>query len=57
MDFIPYLVKVDHSPDFPPQLLDYTCGTRTYNTQSGYKHAGTDFFCGPFRLTKWIAAM
>ena len=35
---------VDHNPNFPGMLLDYNCGTRSYDLDSGYNHAGTDFF-------------
>jgi hypothetical protein len=38
---------VDHNPANPNQLLDYSCGTRTYDI-SGYNHAGTDIFSWPF---------
>ena len=39
---------VDHNPAYPNQLLDYNCGSRTYDTQSGYNHAGVDIFTWPF---------
>ena len=39
---------VDLDPDYPNQLLDYTGGTRTYDTTSGYNHRGIDYFIGPF---------
>ena len=39
---------VDHDPNFPGMLLDYNCGTRSYDLDSGYNHAGTDFFTWPF---------
>src|SRR5690606_38035054 len=42
---------VDLDSDFPNQLLDYTCGTRTYDTTSGYNHGGTDIFIWPFSWT------
>ena len=44
--------QVDHDPNYPNQLLDYNCGQRTYDTQSGYNHAGTDFFLWPFDWNK-----
>jgi hypothetical protein len=39
---------VDRDPAFPDRLRDYQCGTRTYDTQSGYNHAGIDYFLWPF---------
>jgi len=39
---------VDHDPLTPNHLLDYMGGSRTYDTQSGYNHKGTDFFLWPF---------
>lgn len=39
---------VDHNPNFPNLLQDYNCGTRTYDTSSGYNHAGIDIFTWPF---------
>ena len=30
---------VDENPSFPNLLLDYNCGTRTYDQASGYNHA------------------
>ncbi len=44
--------QVDHDPTFPNNLLDYNCGTRTYDTPSGYNHAGTDIFLWPFSWNK-----
>jgi len=41
---------VDENPA-SGQLLDYNCGTRTYD-QAGYNHAGTDFFTWPFGFYK-----
>jgi murein DD-endopeptidase MepM/ murein hydrolase activator NlpD len=38
---------VDHDGAFPDKLLDYNCGTRTYDTAQGYNHAGTDYFLWP----------
>ncbi|XWN38515.1 MAG: peptidoglycan DD-metalloendopeptidase family protein [Balneola sp.] len=43
---------VDLNSAFPDQLKDYTCGTRTYDTNSGYNHAGIDFFTWPFGWNK-----
>ncbi len=39
---------VDLNPSFPNQLLDYTCGTRTYDLTSGYNHAGIDYYLWPY---------
>ncbi len=43
---------VDHNPSFPNQLLDYNCGTRTYDTASGYNHKGIDISNFPFTWNK-----
>jgi hypothetical protein len=43
---------VDHDPNYPHQLLDYNCGTRSYDLDSGYNHSGTDFFTWPFAWHK-----
>jgi murein DD-endopeptidase MepM/ murein hydrolase activator NlpD len=51
-DFFSISGGVDHNPQFPNQLLDYNCGSRTYDTQSGYNHAGTDYFLWPFAFNK-----
>ncbi|APY08535.1 hypothetical protein BWZ20_09580 [Winogradskyella sp. J14-2] len=39
---------VDHNPGAPNQLTDYNCGTKTYDTASGYNHQGVDIFSWPF---------
>lgn len=39
---------VDHNPNYPNQLKDWNCGTRTYDTAAGYNHAGIDIFTWPF---------
>ena len=39
---------VDHNPNFPNQLTDYNCGTRTYDTSNGYNHSGIDIYSFPF---------
>ncbi|MBJ2174324.1 peptidoglycan DD-metalloendopeptidase family protein [Aureibaculum sp. A20] len=39
---------VDHDATFPDNVQDYNCGTRTYDTSSGYNHSGTDIFTWPF---------
>ncbi len=39
---------VDHDQNFPNKKEDYNCGTRTYDTNSGYNHQGTDMFTWPF---------
>ncbi len=43
---------VDQDPAFPDSLLDYNCGTRTYDTSGGYNHGGVDFFTAPFWWNK-----
>jgi len=43
---------VDENPAFPDRLLDYSCGTRTYDRADGYNHAGTDFYSWPFTWRK-----
>jgi murein DD-endopeptidase MepM/ murein hydrolase activator NlpD len=43
---------VDQNPAFPNQLLDYNCGTRTYDQASGYNHRGIDIFTWPFGWRK-----
>ncbi|WP_052732461.1 peptidoglycan DD-metalloendopeptidase family protein [Hymenobacter terrenus] len=39
---------VDHNPAFPNAVQDFNCGTRTYDTSTGYNHAGLDLFPWPF---------
>ena len=43
---------VDQNVAFPNQLLDWNCGTRTYDQASGYNHAGIDIFTWPFAFHK-----
>ncbi len=43
---------VDQDPNFPGALLDYNCGTRTYDLDSGYNHSGIDIFTWPFSWYK-----
>lgn len=43
---------VDHNPAVTNQLLDYNCGTRTYDQSSGYNHAGTDIYTWPWSWYK-----
>jgi murein DD-endopeptidase MepM/ murein hydrolase activator NlpD len=43
---------VDLDPNFPGFLLDYNCGTRTYDTNDGYNHGGIDFFTWPWSWLK-----
>ncbi|WP_411893908.1 peptidoglycan DD-metalloendopeptidase family protein [Winogradskyella sp. A2] len=43
---------VDHDATAPNSLLDYNCGTRTYDTTSGYNHRGLDVYIWPF---SWYA--
>jgi hypothetical protein len=44
--------QVDHDAGYPLQLEDYNCGMRTYDTQTGYNHQGTDYFLWPFDWNK-----
>jgi murein DD-endopeptidase MepM/ murein hydrolase activator NlpD len=46
---------VDHQVGYPNQLLDYSCGARTYDTASGYNHKGTDYYLWPFAWNKMAA--
>lgn len=39
---------VDQNPNVPNLVLDYNCGSRTYDLSSGYNHQGTDIFTWPF---------
>ena len=39
---------VDHNVNFPNQITDYNCGTRSYDLSSGYNHQGIDIFTWPF---------
>lgn len=39
---------VDHNFSYPNAVQDYNCGTRTYDTSSGYNHKGIDIFTWPF---------
>jgi hypothetical protein len=43
---------VDENASYPNALLDYNCGTRTYDQSSGYNHAGTDIFTWPYQWKK-----
>ncbi len=43
---------VDQNLSFPNQLLDWNCGTRTYDQASGYNHKGIDIFTWPFAWNK-----
>ena len=43
---------VDHNAAYPNQVQDYNCGTRTYDSQNGYNHAGIDVFTWPFGQQK-----
>ena len=40
---------VDHNLSYPNQVQDYNCGTRTYDSSSGYNHAGIDIYTFPFQ--------
>ena len=39
---------VDLNTSFPNQLLDHACGSRTYDTATGYNHSGHDIGAWPF---------
>ena len=41
---------VDLDANYPNQLLDYNCGSRTYDLASGYNHGGIDIFSWPFSI-------
>jgi murein DD-endopeptidase MepM/ murein hydrolase activator NlpD len=43
---------VDLDPRYPGFLLDYNCGTRSYDTDAGYNHSGTDFGLWPWPWDK-----
>jgi murein DD-endopeptidase MepM/ murein hydrolase activator NlpD len=43
---------VDLDPAYPNHLLDWNCGTRTYDLASGQNHAGIDIFLWPFPWLK-----
>jgi murein DD-endopeptidase MepM/ murein hydrolase activator NlpD len=43
---------VDHDLSAPNHLLDWACGQRSYDTGTGYNHAGTDIFLWPFAWSK-----
>ncbi len=53
---------VDLDPAFPGVLLDYSCGDRSYDLDSGYNHQGIDFFTWPWGWNKmddqevWVVA-
>lgn len=38
---------IDHDPS-TGNLIDYTCGDRTYDKPNGYDHSGTDICIGPY---------
>ena len=46
---------VDHNPGFPNQILDFSCGNRSYDTSGGYNHRGTDFFLWPLAWNRMDA--
>lgn len=43
---------IDQNNNYPDLLLDYNCGTRTYDLSGGYNHRGTDIFTWPFGWNK-----
>ena len=54
VDFSYYAVSyfVDNDPAFPDSVRDYNNGTRSYDTDGGYNHGGTDYFLWPFGWLK-----
>jgi len=42
------VTQVDHDAGYPNMVLDYNCGTRTYDRADGYNHPGTDMRLWPF---------
>ncbi|HXR80086.1 MAG TPA: peptidoglycan DD-metalloendopeptidase family protein, partial [Saprospiraceae bacterium] len=44
--------NVDQDATYPDMILDYNCGSRTYDLASGYNHKGTDIFTWPFSWYK-----
>lgn len=48
---------VDLNPAVPNQLLDFSCGARTYDLSSGYNHGGVDYFLWPFAWRVMDAAV
>jgi len=49
---------VDLDPSGPNSLMDWACGTRTYDLNTGYDHEGTDMMTGPFPAhgmnSRWV---
>jgi murein DD-endopeptidase MepM/ murein hydrolase activator NlpD len=43
---------IDNNLSYPGLVIDYNCGTRTYDQASGYNHKGTDIFNWPFPWQK-----
>lgn len=43
---------IDENTNYPNQITDYNCGTRSYDLSSGYNHLGTDIFTWPFHWDK-----
>ena len=43
---------VDHDPSYPGQVLDYNCGSRSYDQADSYNHQGTDITAYPFAWRK-----
>jgi murein DD-endopeptidase MepM/ murein hydrolase activator NlpD len=39
---------VDQDMTYPNKILDFNCGTKTYDTSAGYNHAGVDLVTWPF---------
>lgn len=43
---------VDLNSGYPNQITDYNCGSRSYDLNDGYNHAGTDICLWPFEWYK-----
>src|SRR5688572_10726973 len=43
---------VDQNLGYPGQIMDWNCGTRSYDQSSGYNHKGIDIFTWPFGWKK-----
>lgn len=39
---------IDNNSEYPKKVLDYNCGSRSYDLDNGYNHSGTDIFLFPF---------
>lgn len=43
---------VDLNLSYPGAILDYNCGPRSYDTDTGYNHSGTDIYTWPWTWLK-----